>query len=83
MNKIKNSILVKSVIALCLMLSLATISYAASSEVYNSQANLSNLSLKEVTQQTWVWLLLAAVFTIAVTAFFAAQTKENNESASH
>jgi hypothetical protein len=83
MNKLKNLALAKSAIALSLLLSISTFSFAAPSEVYNSEANLSNLSLKEVTQQTWVWLLVAGVVVIAVTAFFAAQAKEHNETAAH
>ena len=49
--------------------------------VYNSEANLSNLSVKEVTELSWVWMLVGCVIVIAISALIAARTPEHHEGA--
>lgn len=83
MTNLTSSSSIKSAVVLAFLLILNIVTYAGTSEVYNSEANLSNLSLKEVTQQPWVWLLLAGVAVIAFFAFFAAQDVKSKDSAAH
>lgn len=49
--------------------------------VYNSEANLSNMSVKEVTEQSWVWMLVGCVIIIAISALIAARTPKHHEGA--
>lgn len=49
--------------------------------VWASEANLSNMSVKEVTEQAWVWMLVACVFAVAAFALLAAQTPKQHENA--
>ena len=51
----------------------------ANPEVYNSEANLSNLSVKQVLESTWVWALVGCVVVIAISALMAAKTKQRHE----
>lgn len=83
MTKLTTSFFTKSSVVLAFLLAVNTSSFAGTSEVYNSEANLSNLSLKQVTEQPWVWLLLAGVAVIAISAFFAAQDVKSKDSAAH
>jgi hypothetical protein len=53
----------------------------ANPSVYASEANLSNLSIQEILEQPWVWILVGCVFIIAAFALFAARTTEHHEAA--
>jgi len=81
MRKLTLSSIIKSAVVFTLLLVVNAVAFAGTSEVYNSEANLSNLSVKQVTEQHWVWLLLAGVVVIAISAFFAAQDNANHDSA--
>ena len=49
--------------------------------VWASEQNLSEMSVKEVTEQPWVWMLVACVFAVAAFALLAARTPEHHEGA--
>lgn len=78
----KLSILKTTILLIVLVFTQTTI-FAAAPEVYASQAKLSNQTFEEIMKETWVWISLACVFVIAVSAYFATQTSEKHDSAAH
>jgi hypothetical protein len=83
MKKLSKSSILKYAFVLVALMFTQLATFAGNPEVYASQANLSNLSLKEVTEQTWVWVLIGGVVVVAITALFTVQTVENHETAAH
>ena len=81
MKKINKPTILKYALLFIVLLISQTATFAQ--EVYASQAQLSNFSTMERTEQTWVWALVGCVFVIAVFALYSSRTVENHDSAAH
>lgn len=75
--------ILKTVILLIVLVFAQTTIFAATPEVYASQAKLSNQTFQEIMKETWVWILLACIFVVAVSAYFATQTSKKHDSTAH
>lgn len=71
--------LLKSAMLLFALVLTNTFTFAAAktSEVYISEAPLSDISGKELLGITWFWVLIIACLVVFVSALFAAKDKED------
>lgn len=70
--------LLKSVMLIFALVLTNSLTYAAAKtpEVYVSQSSLSDLSIQELLNTTWVWVLISIVFVVVVTALVAVKDQE-------
>ena len=53
------------------------------SEVYVSQSSLSDISIPELLNTSWFWMLIATVFVVAICALIAVKDQEDVHAPEH
>ena len=64
-----------------LMLAQVAVFANAYPSVWASEQNLSKMSVTEIMEQPWVWMLVGCVIIVALSALIAARTPEHHEEA--
>ena len=64
-----------------LMLAQVAVFANAYPSVWASEQNLSEMSITEIMEQPWVWMLIGCVIIIALSALIASRTPEHHEGA--
>ena len=64
-----------------LMLAQVAVFANAYPSVWASEQNLSEMSVSEMIEQPWVWMLVGCVIVVALSALIAAKTPEHHEEA--
>ena len=64
-----------------LMLAQVAVFANAYPSVWASEQNLSEMSVSEMIEQPWVWMLVGCVIVVALSALIAARTPEHHEGA--
>ena len=64
-----------------LMLAQVAVFANAYPSVWASEQNLSEMSVSEMIEQPWVWMLVGCVFVVAAFALLASKTPEHHEGA--
>ena len=64
-----------------LMLAQVAVFANAYPSVWASEQNLSEMSVTEIMEQPWVWMLVGCVIIVALSALIASRTPEHQEGA--
>ena len=64
-----------------LMLAQVAVFANAYPSVWASEQNLSEMSVSEIMEQPWVWMLVGCVIIVALSALIASRTPEHQEGA--